>query len=926
MLSIGFPKVQSFGLLGLLVVGCSGIVTAESQPTVAQPRNDKPQQSTTPPVTKSLSSALTELASARYAIAEASLRHLIAQDPSARARAEVALAELWLMTGKREQAAAIALPHCQVKSAVQFDGCLIVAESLRRQGDLEHAIDRLRPFKNDPTARRLNLLLADLLAEKGLSSEARLLYKRLVSDYNDSRFSKADAPQLAITGRAAHRLGSFHDANELFNEAERNGVSNVETLLWRGELYLDAHDPKHARAIADEALSYAPDHPGALLLFAKVRLAESRDAETAEHSATRVLELDATNANAYYVLAGLRLRDLNFADAHRFVDLGLVQEPRHLELLSLRAAAYFLADETEPFQQAVASVLKQNPDYSRLFRLVAEYAEAEHRYTDTIPLLRRASALDPNDAQVHAQLGIQLVRSGEESEGRRELIRAFAQDPFDLRVRNTLVLYERQIDHDYTSYSRPPFEIRVPQAYKEALEQVISPLVDTAYKDLSRRYGKLENSPIRLELYSDQDSFGVRTSGVPASFLQGVCFGNTVVARLPLDEPVNVGMTLWHELSHVFHLQLSKHRVPRWFTEGLAEVETKRRRPEWSREQELNVYEAFVAGKIPNILDMNAAFSHATSLNDLAVAYVSATYLVEYLVEHFGFVAMPKLLVAWSQGTPTAKVLANVLKVSVENLNQGFTESLKRRFARFEGQYLPPNKTTPISVAKAELARNSDDPRCIAVLAQALLLAGQIENSRSTLRRVTVKNQHHPDVLWVNSLLALTESNPHVAMKPLDELLHAGFDGYFVRLQRALALRLEGRFDAERDELIKAHQYHPTASDPLYRLITLAQTNHDLSSESKYVTALCKLEESDVRLHRRHVELRLALGQTDLAWTAAEALAYVDLLDSESHLLIAKAALAKHDRIRAKRERALASILASTPADQQRLNGLTVDP
>ena len=35
-------------------------------------------------------------------------------------------------------------------------------------------------------------------------------------------------------------------------------------------------------------------------------------------------------------------------------------------------------------------------------------------------------------------------------------------------------------------------------------------------------------------------------------------------------------MTLWHELGHVFPIQMSKNHVPRWFTEGLTEYETTR--------------------------------------------------------------------------------------------------------------------------------------------------------------------------------------------------------------------------------------------------------------------------------------------------------------------------------------------------------------
>jgi tetratricopeptide (TPR) repeat protein len=900
------------------VVKCSSIVTTESVSTTTPPRPDSKKPIATQSTGNKLSIAKAQLARARYGTAETNLEQIIAEEPNLRSFAEVSLSELLRMTGRREKAIELALPHCKIEDETRLDACFTVAEALRSQGDLDRAVELLRPYSELPNGRRIGLLLADILAEKGLLSEARLRYKALVSDYNENRFNRADTSQIAITGRAAHRLGAFHDANELFNQAERSGVSDLETLLFRGELYLDAHDPKHARAVADEALNFAPDHPSALLLFAKVRLAETRDTQSAERHAERVLAINPTNADAYFVLAGLSLRDLDYENTHRFIDAGLKQEPRHLDLLSLRAAAFFLADENARFQETLAEVLKRNPDYSRLFRIIAEYAEAEHRYGDTIPLLRRAAALDPNDSQVHAQLGIQLVRSGEETEGRRELIRAFAQDPFDLRVRNTLVLYEREIDHAYSSYSKFPFVVRVPEIYKTPLEQFITPFMLSAYDDLSRRYGKLENPNIRLELYANQESFGVRTSGVPASFLQGVCFGTTIVARLPLDEPVNVGMTLFHELSHVFHLQLSNHRVPRWFTEGLAEYETKRRRPEWSREQEINVYEAFVAKKIPNIVDLNRAFSHATSMNDLAVAYIASTYVVEHLIDRFGFRIVPKLLKGWKQGLPTSKVLPNVLGVSIENLNREFSNSLHRRFAHFDGQYLPPSKFESIELAKVNLGKTPTDPRRIATLAQLEILSSHVEECRKIIDKAPREVAKHADILWVRSLLEIAELRPLAAISVLDELLKAGFDGYFVRIQRALAFRLHNDVVKEKLELSKAFDFQPTASEPLYRLAALAREDHDLQTELNYVTLLCKLEESDVRLHRRRVELELSLGYKDRAWNATEALRLIDPLDVESQILIGNVAMAKGDRGAAQKARDLAAMLTSGNGYQER--------
>ena len=62
-------------------------------------------------------------------------------------------------------------------------------------------------------------------------------------------------------------------------------------------------------------------------------------------------------------------------------------------------------------------------------------------------------------------------------------------------------------------------------------------------------------------------------------------------------------MVLAHELAHVFSLQLSRSRVPRWFTEGLAELETARLRPDWRRQADVELAAALDGGQLPGLLD-----------------------------------------------------------------------------------------------------------------------------------------------------------------------------------------------------------------------------------------------------------------------------------------------------------------------------------
>ena len=80
----------------------------------------------------------------------------------------------------------------------------------------------------------------------------------------------------------------------------------------------------------------------------------------------------------------------------------------------------------------------------------------------------------------------------------------------------------------------------------------------------------------------------------------GACFGRVVTMDSPRARPPGEFQweaTLWHELAHVITLQMSKHRVPRWLTEGISVYEETLARPEWGRGDDIRVRPAAERGK-----------------------------------------------------------------------------------------------------------------------------------------------------------------------------------------------------------------------------------------------------------------------------------------------------------------------------------------
>jgi tetratricopeptide (TPR) repeat protein len=613
------------------------------------------------------------------------------------------------------------------------------------------------------------------------------------------------------------------------------------------------------------------------------------DFAAAEQEVEKALRVDPKLAGAYFVRAGLSLRTMDLEAADKAADEGLKSNPRDLELLSIKAATRFLADDRVGFEALKTRVLGHNPRYARFFLIVGEFAEWEHRYDDIVAMMREAVAIDPDEAKAYAALGLNLIRAGNEPAGLEELRKAWRRDKFNVRVYNTLDLFEKTIARDYVTVDGTTFRLRYPKADRALLERYVPRMLEQAWASMTERYRFRPPTPVGIELYADPQSFSIRTAGLPNIGIQGVCFGKTLAALGPGAGPFNWGMILWHELSHVFAIEQSKSRVPRWFTEGLSEYETLRARPEWRRRDDLALYRGLKHDKIPKLAAFNRAFTHAEEPEDLTTAYFAASQIMVFLVGEFGFEKTVSALPLWAASKRTPEVVQTAFGVSAEELDRRFRAWLAPRLERYRKQYVPDlEPPSSVDAARKALEAEPRSPAKLVKLALGMLGEGDEQPAAATLALALSIDPKHADALYLALRAAMKSNDVARSNELLRRLIGAGHDGYAVRMKAADVAELEKKPERVKAELWAAHQWDPTQSEPLQALYDLARKAKDSDGELEALRMLAQVDAHDARVWRRLLGRLVEKGQWEEARGVGESALYVAVDDPEVHRLYAR--------------------------------------
>jgi len=886
----------------------SGTASADAVPMPSipdAPPQVAPDERTAPPITD-LASARTALAQGFYEEVQAALPRL-GDTPEA----ELFQARLLLATGRYRDAAAKA--QQAARGSTRVAAFTLKGEALMRAGEYDDAARAFGEVRSETSAHRARVLLGRLYNRQGRGADAEPVLMDVIQAYNDETIGSRDAEGLAYVAMAAWELGSARDANDAFQESTAADGDRTETQLEWAALFFAKYDTGHAEESIREVLRVNPNHPEAHAWMARIRIDQAFDFAGAEEHIERALEVNPNLVMAHVTRAGMALRDLDITGADEHLDRALQVNPNDLEALSVRAAVRYLAEDEEGFRRAKQEVLRRHRTYSEMYNIIGEFAEWEHRYPDIVAMSREAVTLNSDDYRAHAALGLNLLRMGDEDAAMRALNDAWDRDRFNVRVYNTLHLYE-DIIPDYEELTEGPFVFRMHEDERPMLTRYIPPTLRRAYDDMRRRYDFTPEGPIRIELFSNPQHFALRTTGLPALGVQGVCFGKVVTAISPRGGPFNWGQITWHELAHVFHIQLSQNRVPRWFTEGLAEYETLIARTEWKREMDHHLWQALANDELPPLRLMNRAFTHARSPMDMMVAYYASTKIVEHIANEHGFPDVVRMLREWGQGRRSPDVVQRALGISIDELDEQFRTATRRRLqARATDFMVDFSRYGDLEAAEQAAQAAPQDADAQAALAASQLVNGDPEAAQQTAQQAIQLAAGNPIARYLLARLALSQQDGAGAQQHLQAIVDGGRDGYEIRLLMARAALGGGNQDAAKTALQAATRIDPERPEAWQGLAEIAAESNDDDLRLNALTHICDIDEHDRASHRDLVTRLVAARRWDDALVYAQRLPFVDPHDAESHRLYAEVLVEKGRHRDALRE--LESALIAEPSN-----------
>jgi len=488
---------------------------------------------------------------------------------------------------------------------------------------------------------------------------------------------------LARSGNAYERaegywgLEQWEDAKKEFEIAIKQSQAPALWKVRYGMLFHERFNSKDAADLFNEALAQDPGNAQAYLGLAMLS-ADGFDEKSAEY-VSKAIALDPKLVEAHELAANLLLEDAKPEEAVKEAETAIGLSPDALDAMATLAAADLLADKNSEADAWLKKMAAVNPGYSEGYASVAQHLVLNRRYPEGIAYYRKAVEANPRDWAARSQLGINLMRMGEEHEPRELLELSYNNGQTDAATANSLKLLD-----SYKNFVTTKDETTVLRLWKnesDLLRPYFEEQLHKAIATYSTKYKMKLGGPVQLEVYPNHEDFAVRTMGMPGLGALGVTFGDVVAMDSPSGRTpgeFNWAATMWHEMSHVFILSATNYRVPRWFTEGLAVHEEGQADPKWANHLTPEDVAAIKAKKLLPVAKMDQGFIFPEYPEQVLVSYWQAGTICDYISERWGNDALLGMVHSFAALKTTPEAIQDNLHESADQFDKGYAAWLDK--------------------------------------------------------------------------------------------------------------------------------------------------------------------------------------------------------------------------------------------------------
>ncbi len=698
-------------------------------------------------------------------------------------------------------------------------------------------------------AELARLELGELMWFRGERDRAIRIFDGFIDFYNAA--VNPSARELTAVGSALTYLGRrdsqlFHDAVRAYGEAIAADPGDPEPRVLMAELFLSKFNSLEAGTLLDEAQARNPRHARATL--ARAKRAKFDGSYAAIELTEQSLEINPNDPVARAFLARLYVDLQDVEAAEREARKALEINPVSLDAMTELAAVAHMRGDAAAFAEHRDRILDLDPAHAELYESLAEVAYRTHRYAEAVDFARKAIALDPTSWSAYAALGLNELRVGDLDGARQTLESAFAGDPFNQWVMNTLDLLDKLSTFEETRSARFLFRLHPDEA--ELLAIYAPVLAEEAFDAMKARYGYEPPTPITVEVYDWHPDFSVRTVGLAGIGALGVSFGSVLAMDSPSARSAgdfNWGSTLWHEISHAFTLGYTDHRVPRWLSEGLAVLDERHAREGWGGDVSPGFLGAFREERLPPLERFNYGFVRPAYPGQVQHSYFMASLLVQMIEEEDGFLAIRQMLDGYRDGLETRAVFEGVFGQDLAAMDERLKAYITLRFgpaiaALDETDGPRGGAFLALLTAAAEHQRAGRTDEAIAALVEARAVFPEYAGADApTYLLARLYEEQGEDDLALEAYRAYTAMNEnhlgaHLALASLEEKA--------------------GNTAGMRDALDRAIWIDPYQRDIHDRLAAVHEEAGDWAAGTRERRALLGLDPTD----RAHAYYRLALA------------------------------------------------------------------